>query len=94
MKKLFNTIKYVIIYFIVEWLRDITEAILYHVTREKDFKCRTMRILIREIIANNIFFTTINMLSNPDYVNQLIIWLVNNKLNTIFMKYSCFFCYV
>lgn len=62
-----------------EWLRDVCEAILYHVTPEYDFKCRTIRILIREIIANKIFLTTINMLSNPDYVNQLIIWLVNKQ---------------
>lgn len=66
-----------IIFYIVEWLRDISEALLYHVTPENDFKCRTVRILIREIIANKIFFTTINMLSNSDYVNQLIIWLVS-----------------
>lgn len=66
-------------YFVIEWLRDISEALLYHVTPKNDFKCRTIRILIREIISNKIFLTTINMLSNPDYVNQLIIWLVNNK---------------
>lgn len=64
---------------LTEWLRDISEALLYHVTPENDFKCRTIRILIREIISNKIFLTTINMLSNPDYVNQLIIWLVSNK---------------
>lgn len=66
-----------IIFYILEWLRDISEALLYRVTPENDFKCRTVRILIREIIANKIFFTTINMLSNSDYVNQLIIWLVS-----------------
>lgn len=64
-------------YYFAEWLRDISEALLYHVIPENDFKCRTIRFLIREIITNKIFLTTINMLSNPDYVNQLIIWLVN-----------------
>lgn len=62
---------------ITEWLRDVCEAFLYHVIPESDFKCQTIRILIREIIASKILLTTINMLSNPDYVNQLIIWLVN-----------------
>lgn len=66
-----------IVYIITEWLRDISEALLYHVIPESDFNCRTIRILIREILANKIFLTTINMFSNPDYVNQLIIWLVN-----------------
>jgi hypothetical protein len=65
-------------YYLTEWLRDITEALLYHLAPENDFRCKTIRILICEIIANKIFLTTINMLSNPDYVNQLIIWLVNN----------------
>ncbi|KAL4096986.1 hypothetical protein QTP88_021840 [Uroleucon formosanum] len=61
-----------------KWLRDISEALIYHVTPENDFKCRTIRILIREIISNKLFLTTINMLSNPDYVNQLIIWLCSD----------------
>ncbi|VVC41628.1 Hypothetical protein CINCED_3A021183 [Cinara cedri] len=61
-----------------KWLRDISEALLYHVIPECDFNCRTIRVLIREIIANKIFLTTINMLSNPDYVNQLIIWLCSD----------------
>jgi len=64
------------VFYITEWLRDISEALLYHVIPENDFKCRTIRVLIREILANKVFLTTINMLSNPDYVNQLIIWLV------------------
>lgn len=72
-----NVLLTICVIYVVEWLRDICEAILYHVTPEHDFKCQTMRILIREIIGNKIFLTTINMLSNPDYVNQLIIWLVN-----------------
>ncbi|XP_050429845.1 sorting nexin-13 [Adelges cooleyi] len=61
-----------------KWLRDISEAILYHIAPENDFKCRSMRILMREIIANKIIFTTISMLSNSDYVNQLIIWLCSD----------------
>ncbi|XP_025424550.1 sorting nexin-13 [Sipha flava] len=61
-----------------KWLRDITEALLYHLAPENDFRCKTIRILICEIIANKVFLTTINMLSNPDYVNQLIIWLCSD----------------
>ncbi|KAL5242182.1 hypothetical protein ACI65C_009592 [Semiaphis heraclei] len=61
-----------------KWLRDISEALMYHVTHENDFKCRTIRMLIREIISNKLFLTTVNMLSNPDYVNQLIIWLCSD----------------
>ncbi|XP_060853904.1 sorting nexin-13 [Rhopalosiphum padi] len=61
-----------------KWLRDISEALIYHIIPENDFNCRTIRILIREIISNKLFLTTINMLSNPDYVNQLIIWLCSD----------------
>lgn len=59
-----------------QYLQDISEVLLYLLLPSEDFQNKTVRFFLREIIATSVLLPTVNMLCNPDYVNQTISWLV------------------
>ncbi|KAL3282364.1 hypothetical protein HHI36_005550 [Cryptolaemus montrouzieri] len=58
-----------------EYLTELAQILLYILLPDEDFQCRPLRFLLREIVCNVVFLPLITMLSDPDYVNQTIIWL-------------------
>ncbi|CAF3638893.1 unnamed protein product [Adineta steineri] len=56
-----------------EFLRDIIESLLYILLPANEFRCIPARILIREIAVNLGLIPFIDMYSDPDAINQLII---------------------
>ncbi|XP_065220750.1 sorting nexin-13-like [Planococcus citri] len=60
------------------YLQNIADAFLYQVIPESDFLCRPLRSLTREILAEVILYPVISMVSDPDYVNQSIIWMCSD----------------
>ena len=59
-----------------QYLQDISEVLLYLVLPSEDFQNKTVRFFLREIIATSVLLPTVNLLCDPDYVNQTISWLV------------------
>ncbi|XP_059510534.1 sorting nexin-13 isoform X3 [Stegostoma tigrinum] len=60
------------------FLRDLCEILLYLFLPPGDFHNKNMRYFLREILAKGILFPLINQLSDPDYINQYIIWLIRD----------------
>ena len=60
-----------------EYLQDITEVLLYLLLPTEDFHNKTFRYFLREIIATSVLLPTVNLMCDPDYVNQTISWLVS-----------------
>lgn len=58
-----------------QYLQDISEVLLYLLLPAEDFHNKTVRFFLREIIATSVLLPTVNMLCDPDYVNQTISWL-------------------
>lgn len=44
---------------------------------EENFHCTALRHLVRELLVNSILIPLIELFSDPDYINQIIIWLVS-----------------
>uniref|UniRef100_A0A914C035 Sorting nexin-13 n=1 Tax=Acrobeloides nanus TaxID=290746 RepID=A0A914C035_9BILA len=65
------------------YLHDLTDILLYLLMPPEDFRSRPLRFLIREIIVTKVFVPLLNKLSDPEYVNYLLVWLLSElPLNT------------
>lgn len=60
-----------------EFLSELIEILLYVLLPDSDFQCKPLRIILRELFANSIVLPLFVMVSDPDYINQAIIWLVS-----------------
>lgn len=59
----------------ISYIRDLTEVLLFLLLDSEDFKGRPYRFLARELVVNALLLPTISLFSDPDYINQTIIWL-------------------
>ncbi|XP_053117029.1 sorting nexin-13 isoform X3 [Hemicordylus capensis] len=62
------------------FLRDLCEALLYVLLPPGDFQNKIMRYFVREILARGILLPLINQLSDPDYINQYVIWMIRDSI--------------
>ncbi|KAG5894046.1 hypothetical protein JTB14_037890 [Gonioctena quinquepunctata] len=58
-----------------EFLCELVEILLYILLPEEDFQCKPLRYVLREIFVNCVILPLFNLVSDPDYINQAIIWL-------------------
>lgn len=65
---------------LLEFLCEIVEILLYILLPDEDFQCKPLRYVLREIFANCVILPLFNLVSDPDYINQVIIWLVSLPL--------------
>ncbi|XP_078198754.1 sorting nexin-13 isoform X20 [Callithrix jacchus] len=61
------------------FLRDLCEVLLYLLLPPGDFQNKIMRYFVREILARGILLPLINQLSDPDYINQYVIWMIRDS---------------
>ncbi|RXM37221.1 Sorting nexin-13 [Acipenser ruthenus] len=61
------------------FLRDLCEVLLYLLLPPGDFHNKNMRYFVREILAKGILLPLINQLSDPDYINQYVIWMIHDS---------------
>ncbi|XP_036394647.1 sorting nexin-13-like isoform X2 [Megalops cyprinoides] len=61
------------------FLRDLCEVLLHLLLPPGDFHNRNMRYFVREILARGVLLPLINQLSDPDYINQYVIWMIRDS---------------
>ncbi|XP_030057370.1 sorting nexin-13 isoform X2 [Microcaecilia unicolor] len=61
------------------FLKDLCEVLLYLLLPPGDFQNKIMRYFVGEILARGILLPLINQLSDPDYINQYIIWMIHDS---------------
>ncbi|XP_005991338.1 sorting nexin-13 isoform X2 [Latimeria chalumnae] len=61
------------------FLRDLCEVLLYLLLPPGDFHNKNMQYFLREILARGVFLPLINLLSDPDYMNQYVIWMIRDS---------------
>ncbi|XP_028819141.1 sorting nexin-13 isoform X3 [Denticeps clupeoides] len=61
------------------FLRDLCEVLLYLLLPPGDFHNKSMRYFLREILARGVLLPFINQLSDPDYINQFVIWMIRDS---------------
>ncbi|RZF41068.1 hypothetical protein LSTR_LSTR002700 [Laodelphax striatellus] len=59
----------------INFVREICEVVLFLMLPEENFHCKSLRYFVRELLVNSILMPLIEMFSDPDYINQIIIWL-------------------
>ncbi|KAK0176034.1 hypothetical protein PV328_000212 [Microctonus aethiopoides] len=63
------------------FLGEIAEILLYLLLPKSDFDCLTVRFILRELLVNTIIMPLLNMFSDPDYINQVCLWLCTKDLS-------------
>lgn len=58
-----------------QYLQNLSDVLLFLLLPPDDFQNKTFRYILREVLVNGIFIPTIELLSDPDYLNQYIAWL-------------------
>ncbi|KAK6165250.1 hypothetical protein SNE40_022210 [Patella caerulea] len=58
-----------------QYLQDLSDVLLFLLLSKEDFYNKPFRFIMREVLVNGVFIPTIDLLSDPDYINQYIAWL-------------------
>uniref|UniRef100_A0A0N5B8J8 Sorting nexin-13 n=1 Tax=Strongyloides papillosus TaxID=174720 RepID=A0A0N5B8J8_STREA len=61
----------------IAYFKDVVDILLYLLMPSEDFRCRPLRFILRDILVNRIFVPCFDKLSNPDYVNYMIVWILS-----------------
>ena len=77
----------------LSYLQSISEILLFLLLKEKDFNAIPFRALAREIIVNDILKPTLDLVSDPDFINQTLVWLyqdykIKNEIFLTSIRYS------
>lgn len=67
-----------------EFLSELTEILLYLLLPDEDFQCKPVRYVLRELLASCIIRPLLNLISDPDYINQVVTWLVCSQRKELF----------
>lgn len=57
------------------YLHDVADILLYLLIPAEDFRARPFRFLLREIVVKRLFLPVLDLFSEPDYINYIIVWL-------------------
>ncbi|XP_071484114.1 sorting nexin-13-like [Diadema antillarum] len=65
-----------------EYLQAISEILLFLLIPEDEFQSKPLCFVLREAVANDVIKMMIEHVTDPDYVNQTIIWLCKDSTFT------------
>lgn len=63
-----------------QFLRDLCEVVLFLLLPAEDFQCKALRFLLRELLVSSVLLPLLALFSDPDYINQIIVWLVCKEI--------------
>ncbi|XP_077978569.1 sorting nexin-13-like [Glandiceps talaboti] len=66
-----------------EYLRDVTEMLLFLLLPPQDFHNKPFRYLLREVIVHGMLQPMVDLITDPDYINQTLIWLCKDHAAVI-----------
>uniref|UniRef100_A0A1A8QX88 Sorting nexin-14 n=2 Tax=Nothobranchius rachovii TaxID=451742 RepID=A0A1A8QX88_9TELE len=61
------------------YLRNLTEMLFPYILPPKAAECRSLSLLIREVLAGSVFLPSMDYLADPDTVNHLILIFIDNS---------------
>ncbi|XP_045168136.1 sorting nexin-13-like isoform X2 [Mercenaria mercenaria] len=70
-----------------QYLQDLSDVLLFLLLPTEDYNNKPFRYIIREVLVNGIFIPTIDLISDPDYINTYIAWMCKegSLINEMFM---------
>ncbi|XP_068194834.1 sorting nexin-14-like isoform X4 [Antennarius striatus] len=61
------------------YLRKLTETLFPYILPPKAMDCRSLTLLIREVLAGSVFLPSMDYLADPDTVNHLLLIFIDNS---------------
>lgn len=61
-----------------DYLRDLSDVLMYLLLPEAGFDCKPLRFLLREFLVNKVLLPFVESVSDPDSVNQNIMYLLGD----------------
>ncbi|KAM6969296.1 sorting nexin-14-like isoform 5-T8 [Tautogolabrus adspersus] len=61
------------------YLRRLTEMLFPYILPPKATDCRSLTLLIREVLAGSVFLPSLDYLADPDTVNHLLLLFIDNS---------------
>ncbi|XP_020496337.1 sorting nexin-14 isoform X1 [Labrus bergylta] len=61
------------------YLRKLTEMLFPYILPPKATDCRSLTLLIREVLAGSVFLPSLDYLADPDTVNHLLLLFIDNS---------------
>ncbi|XP_061824299.1 sorting nexin-14-like isoform X6 [Nerophis lumbriciformis] len=61
------------------YLRQLTEMLFPYILPPKATDCRSLTLLIREVLAGSVFLPSMDFLADPDTVNYLVLLFIDNS---------------
>lgn len=65
----------------IRYLQDISDLILFELLPKEDFSAQTLRTLTRELLVNVVLKPVLDLISEPDFINQQIVYFLSNVVN-------------
>jgi len=62
---------------VLDYFQGLTEVLLYLILPQDVYNCAPTGLLAQDLLVNHVFIPVLAKLSDPDFVNQTIIWLVS-----------------
>lgn len=62
----------------LRYLQDLTDLLLYLLLPQQDFQAGPVRSLVREVVACSLLQPLLHHFSNPDQLNQTLVWLLRD----------------
>ncbi len=59
----------------VDYLQDVAELLLFLLLPKEEFRALGPRTLVRELLVNMVLKPLLDLVSDPDWLNQNIVWL-------------------
>ena len=63
----------------VQFLQELSEIVCYSLLPSNAFDCLPLRCLVREILANHLIKYVADNLTDPDYINQTILYVCQDQ---------------
>ncbi|KAL0969551.1 hypothetical protein UPYG_G00228970 [Umbra pygmaea] len=70
------------------YLRTLTEMLFPYILPPKASDCRSLTLLIREVLAGSVFLPALDYLADPDTVNHLLLIFIENSPPEVSMEPS------
>lgn len=87
---IFGFVKKIFCLWRADYLQGIADSILYLLLPSETYGCNPVGTLAQDLLVNYVIYPVLNLFSEPDFVNQYIIWLVNTSklFSEIFSTFS------
>ncbi|TGZ57823.1 hypothetical protein CRM22_009870, partial [Opisthorchis felineus] len=65
-----------------KYLRRISETLLFFILPNEEYRVPAIRYIARELLVTTVLVPTINLLSDPDFVNRSVAWFTKDNAFT------------